>query len=174
MDNYYFYIDKVLLEAEKNNSFFSASNIFSFILALISIFAIYVAYISIFKSKILDIKFQKFNTLCLQNIEKILSPIDDIFQNFSSDLMQNYRTDITNSMVELQLFLISVKNSLYSDVEISELVILIEEFSDSVYLNASSVQDSREKYFATKLKLFQLLYKYASLNEFKISFKSIF
>lgn len=164
--NRQYLFQNIINEAEKND-FFSASNIFALCAIFISIVSIFISYRTIFKSKILDLKFHKFENLCLKNINSILKVTDDIFNTKHQDLIDQHRQTITDTITELQTFLVSLRKTTYSDIDMNELISITEIFTDKTYTNNDKVLNNKSDYLIMKLTINKELYKYASLVEMR-------
>jgi hypothetical protein len=163
MNRQYFF-QSIILEAERND-FLSASNIFAFCAILISVASIFISYRTIFKSKVLDLKFHKFENLCLKNINSILKTTDDIFNLKHQDMIDQHLQIITETITELQSFLVSLKKTTYNDIDMDKLIEITEIFTDKTYTNTDKVLNNKSDYLIMKLNLNKELYKYASLVE---------
>lgn len=167
MDSVIFYINNVILSPDKGESIFSLSNITAFGALIISLFTIYFSFRIIYRTKQLDIKNQKFDNLCIKNIDSILSHTDELFEVHALSLIHNHRQDITSTLVDLQLLVVSIRDTLYPNLDIPELISIIETFSDEIYNTNSTILSYKGLYLRTKLNIYNELYGYASLNEFE-------
>lgn len=140
---------------------FSASDILSVIAILISLAGVVFTYYSIFTAKQVDVKYLKFEKLCLQNIEKIFQSIDDIFL-IQTTTVGSVLFIITDTITELNLFLSQIKD-VYSNLNLQEISDMLDDFSDKAYQTDPSflVSTLKGDYYAAKTKLYHYLYDFA-------------
>lgn len=152
-----------------NNSGLASSDYIAIIAIIVSlaslIFSIYLIYLT----KRMEILYQEFETLCLKNVENILAGLDKIFDENELKKTDDYRVQITNSMVELQGFLISLRDSVYGKIDVRHLIGITEEFTEKIYdSNNATLLDFKGDYYSTKLKIYNALYNYALEKELRI------
>lgn len=151
-----------------------SSDIISIIAVLISLFSLLFTYLSIYLAKHLEIRYQEFERLCLQNTEHIMSGIDKIFSENEQDLSKKHREGITNILVELQLFLVNLKKSKYNKIELKKIINIIEVFTDAIYKGDElQILNFKGAYFSTKIEIYAALYEYAVKKELRWHFISI-
>ena len=144
---------------------FGTSDLISIAAIFVSLFAIIIAFKTIRASKKLDVKYKEFEKLCLENVEKIFSELDTVFSgnnaNSSIDKMI-----VTSVSTEFQIFIISLKKSVYSKIDINFLIDRIERFSESIYkYNNPSPSSFIGEYYSLKLDVYNYLYKHAISEE---------
>lgn len=154
-----------------NESGLGTSEIIAIIAIIISIVTLIFSVYLIYLTKRIEILHQEFDNLCLKNVDGILSGLDKIFISNELDTSKDYREQITVSLVELQVFLLSLKNSIYKKIDLAHIIEIIEEFTETVYNSKeATLLDFKGSYYATKLNIFNALYSYAIQNEFKFFF----
>lgn len=151
----------------------SSSSVLPIISILISLFSLFAAVYFIYLTKRMEIINSKFQKLCISNIDDFFQSFDEKIKNNSTPL--DFKKESTNFSSDLQMFIISLKN-IYPEINISEICIIIEEYSDYIYsLKNFDNNDIKSKYLSMKLLVFEKLYNYALRNEMslfnKIGFK---
>jgi hypothetical protein len=158
--------DSILLQQSANHS---VSEIFAGLALIISIVSLVTSVYLVHYSKKIEIVLKKFDQLCYRNVQKILSNLDSIVDaGFNNPIGPN-KSVITDIFVDLQTFLVNLKGSVYSDIDLGELIVTIEGFTDKVYNNNYIfIGDIKGDYYSTKLKIFSLLYSHAIKKEISI------
>lgn len=144
---------------------FDASNLISIVAIIVSIFAIIIAFKTIRASKRLEVKYKEFEKLCLENVEKIFGDLDAIFVGNNANSNINKMT-VTSVSTEFQIFIISLKLSVYSKIDIQFLITRIEKFTESIYKdNNPSPSSFIGEYYSLKLDIYNYLYTHAISKE---------
>ena len=69
-------------------------------------------------------------------------------------------------MVELQLFLIALRDTTYSKINVDHFIKIIEEFTEKIYkADGSTILNYKGDYYATKLNIYRSLYQYSLEKE---------
>jgi hypothetical protein len=152
-------------------SWYSSSNIIASIAVLISFFTLVASIFIIYTTKRLEIKYLEFEKLCINNIDSILCGLDKLFNKHEHDVIKEHRVKITNTIVELQIFLIRLKEKKYSKIDINKIVVDLEKFTEKVYTDKNlKILRLKGDYYSTKIELYDDLYEYALQKELKFSF----
>lgn len=124
-----------------------------------------------YKSKRIEILHSEFNNICIKNVDTILHGLDMIFKEKELESVINYRVQITAISVELQCFVISLRNSVYPQINVERFVRIIEVFTDRIYSsNEAIILDFKGDYYITKLNVYNSLYEHAIQKEFQIRY----
>lgn len=142
------------------------SDTLSIIALVISILSLFLGLVSIYLTKRIEIVYEKFNKLCLSNVERILSNLDRIFEERSEEQMEHFRQPVTDTLVELQLFLVELKG-IYPRIDLNSVDTISSKFSDTIYLDIGKLKVSNFKsnYFSAKLSILNKLYEFAIRKE---------
>jgi hypothetical protein len=149
----------------------TSSDYIAILAIIVSVASLLFSVYFIYLTKRVEILYQEFENLCIKNVEKILSGLDKIFDENESDKSNDYRSQITYSMLELQGFLVTLKESIYNKIDVKYFITLIEEFTEKIYGSTdATLLDFKGDYYSTKLKIYNALYKYAVEKELRIFF----
>jgi hypothetical protein len=149
----------------------SSSDIFALIAIFISLLSLIFTYLSIYLSKHLEIRYQEFERLCLLNTELIIGGIDEVFSKNEHDVAKIHREKITNTLVELQLFMVNLKISKYDRIDLNRIIKIIENFTDNIY-NGDDLEilNFKGAYYSLKIEIYAALYEYAVKKELRWHF----
>jgi hypothetical protein len=149
-----------------NNSGFSGSDYIAIIAIVVSLASLFFSIYLIWLTKKMEILYQEYESLCIKNVENILSGLDKIFQNKELENVAAYRNQITNSMVELQGFLVILRNTIYNKIDVQHFIGVIEDFTNKVYgSNEATLLKFKGDYYSTKIIIYNDLYQYALEQE---------
>ena len=149
-----------------DNSGFSASDYIAVAAIILSLASLLFSMYLIYLTKRMEILYQEYESLCIKNVDNILSGLDKLFDENELENVVAYRNQITNSMVELQGFLVILRNTIYSKIDVQHFIELIEEFTGKIYnANEANLLTFKGDYYSTKLKIYNDLYSYALEKE---------
>jgi hypothetical protein len=149
-----------------NNQGLSGSDYIAIIAIIVSLTSLFFSIYLIWLTKKMEILYQEYESLCIKNVESILSGLDNLFKEKELENVVAYRNQITNSMLELQGFLVILRNSIYNKIDVQHFVEIIEDFTNKVYgTNDASLLEFKGDYYSTKLKIYNDLYNYALEQE---------
>jgi len=152
-----------------NESGLSASDVIAITAIIVSLTSLLFSIYLIYLTKRMEILYQEFETLCIKNVENILSGLDKIFDENELNKTDEFRVQITSSMLELQVFLVSLKDSVYEKINVPHFISLIEDFTEKIYdAKEATLLEFKGAYFSTKLKIYNDLYTYALEKELRI------
>ncbi len=150
-----------------------STGLIEIIALLVSIFSILITVIGIYISKQIDIKYERFGNLCLANITNILHNVDEIFKNQSSSAIHSHRKAILDSLVELNLFLSSLRK-IYPKLDVELITTISDKFSDEIHSRNDVVLTFNSTYYETKVSIYDSLYKYAINKELNLFGRLVF
>lgn len=129
---------------------------------VVSLFALFVSFYSVFLSKKVEIVYVKFEKICLTPIESLLSEIESEIHQSSREKI-NFETKmlVTESLVDLQMYILALKNGAYSSISLSQIFNIFDDFSDELYDFKESSDKIKLKYLTFRIKLLDQLYSYA-------------
>lgn len=143
-----------------------SSNLIAIIAIIISVLSLISSIYLIYLTKRLEILYQEFESLCIKNVENIFSGLDNIFDQNELSLASDHRSHITTIMTELQGFLISLRDSVYSKIDVQSLIDIMELFTEKIYEgNNAKLVEFKGDYYSTKLKIYNSLYNHAIEKE---------
>lgn len=149
-----------------DNSGFSGSDYIAIIAIIISLASLFFSIYLIWLTKKMEILYQEYESLCIKNVDNILSGLDKLFKDRELENVVAYRNQITNSMVELQGFLVILRNTIYNKINVKHFIKIIEDFTNKVYgTNDATLLEFKGDYYSTKLKIYNDLYQYALEQE---------
>lgn len=166
------FFNKNYYENIASESGWSWSDSLAFIAIAISAFSILFTYYTIYISKKLDIKYNTFEKLIIENITHVLSPIECLFLNGDKkdEVVNSHLQLITNVSSDIDLLLICLKDT-YSKLQIAQIIKNKENFFDDIYSNSGdTVNLFKVKYLSFKIAIFNELYKHAIKKEFSLIF----
>jgi hypothetical protein len=132
---------------------------------IISALTIIASYYTIYVQNQHQIKFAAFERLAIQNISKILEPIDNIFDNKANELLSLHINEITEVLGDVEIFLIEFKD-IYTGLEIIKIIKIKDDFSNPIYSQQSNqIKLFRAQYFAFKSRLLYELYLFAMAED---------
>lgn len=142
----------------------SMSDILSAFAIFLSIVSLLFSYYSIHLSKRVEINFLKFDRLCIENINKLYTELDILFESNSTAEISTYLALITENLVEVELFLIKFTD-IFDQLELLKITETNANFSDMLYINSrKTVKQLRTDYLSYKSKVVYELYEYALNN----------
>jgi hypothetical protein len=149
---------------EDSNSFDWVS-LFALIVSLVSVIcSFYFVYLGK-KIEIISAKFQKF---CIDNIEKIITPIENKFSQ-SGILISTFRNDISICTSDIQLFCFTLLD-IYPEITFDEIEKLTDEFSDRMYEVVANnpnalCEDHKVDFLQFKILIYSKLYDFVLNKE---------
>jgi hypothetical protein len=134
---------------------------------LVSLASILFSFYLLYLNKRVDVLNTKFQKFCI-------SQIDLIFDKLSAKLQDEtiseggMRRTITNMSVELQIFLLALKD-IYPQIDLNKLTTVCENFSDEIYkTEILDIEVIKLQFMRFKLNMYSALYDYALTKELNL------
>lgn len=144
-----------------NSEDWGPSDFIAILSAILSIVSLIIAYRTIFLSKKLEVKYNAFEKIAIQNIEKIFQPIEDLISTNPSVKVSDRITEFNDNLGDLEIFLTGFTN-IYSPSQINEMVLIKEEFGDFLFNNPDKLlKELNGEYYTFKSKLLYKSYLFA-------------
>ena len=146
----------------------STFNWISFIALIISATSIVCTLYFIYLSKRVEILNSRFQKFCITSLDELFKSLDN--QMNENELIKNIRSKITDALVEVQLF-VTVLQSIYPNINTSELILDIEKFTEKIYNDDKSemkLSTVKGDYYSMKLTIYSKLYDFALKKELSL------
>ncbi|RZJ75581.1 MAG: hypothetical protein EOO47_19595 [Flavobacterium sp.] len=150
---------RTILSGEETG--WSASDYIALLSAILSIASLIIAYRTIFLSKKLEVKYNAFDKIAIQNLDKIFLPIENVISaNPTLDISVKL-TELNDLLGDLEIFLTGFTN-IYTKDQINDMVLIKEDFGDFIFNNQTSkIVELNGEYYTFKSKLLYKAYLYA-------------
>jgi hypothetical protein len=145
----------------------SGFNWIGFAALIVSLLSIFCTLLYLYLGKRVEIVSLKFQKFCIIGLDQILSDLDGKFKNAIPE-PKDIQTLVTDVSTDIQVFLITLK-TIYADIDIQQMTLLLESFTDFVYKTTSSGADVKQRYFSTRVLLYAQLYDYALKKELSLA-----
>jgi hypothetical protein len=140
-------------------------NFFDILTEILTFVTIIITLLSVVLSKRVEIRFTKFENLCLNIVNEKFDYFFNYINRFETEVIRLHLTTITELNTDFNLLLVELR-AIYPKIDIDFLQNLSHEFTDKAYANQSLrmgilVSD----FLVMKIKMLDKLYDYALRHE---------
>lgn len=144
----------------------SHASFLDFLAILISVISIFFTFRSIYFSKKIDLKFNRYEALCISNVNFIFNEIENLFTYNSNGNIEIHRNEILNNLIELNQFMLTLAK-IYPNINKEFITSITDDFSDEIFSRGGTLTEFKSSYLNTKVLILEKLYDYAIKKEIK-------
>ena len=132
---------------------------------VISIISIFCSFHFVFLGKRIEVINSKFQKFCIQNLDLILLPLEEKFNNNLLTISE-IRNSITSCSSDIQLFSLSLQ-SVYPNIDLDNIISYTETFTDKIYNTEPNTlaYESKLDFLVFKVGIYSKLYDFALEKE---------